>query len=176
VLPVLTDRRLVAAGAAVGRAGRWLGLPGPTGSQREAAQSFASLSRSEGRHAFVHTVRSVLDLAGQRVSGTEKLYLAEGLPTLIVWGRRDAVIPVEHAHHAARLIPGAQLEVFDGAGHFPYDDQPRRFTDVLIEFLDRTSPAHLGPAEFAARVAAHAHPHDIDTSAAERTALGDADA
>jgi len=153
---MLTDRRLVAAGAAVGRAGRWLGLPGPTGSQREAAQSFASLSRSGGRHAFVHTVRSVLDLAGQRVS----VYLAEGLPTLIVWGRRDAMIPVEHAHHAARLIPGAQLEVFDGAGHFPHDDQPQQFTDVLIEFLDRTSPAH---------------PQDIETSAAERAALGDAD-
>jgi len=83
----------------------------------------------------------VIDLAGQRVSATDRLYLAQMIPTLIVWGRRDPLIPIEHAAAAHRGIPGSRLEIFDDTGHFPQLEQPVHFACVLIDFIESTDPA-----------------------------------
>jgi pimeloyl-ACP methyl ester carboxylesterase len=99
------------------------------------------------RTAFVHTVRAVIDPAGQRVSARDRLYLAAGLPTLFVWGERDPIIPVEHGRAAVELIPGSRLEVFPDAGHFPHRDDPLRFAEVLTEFLATTEAARIGEDE-----------------------------
>jgi pimeloyl-ACP methyl ester carboxylesterase len=156
VLPLLTDSRVVGVvQGLVRQAGGW--LPRLGGSTREAARSFASLAEPVHRRAFLHTARSVIDWGGQRVSATSRLYLLEGLPTLIVWGTADAMIPVAHAHRAHELIPGSRLELLDGAGHFPHCDQPERFTDLLIDFLDHTEPAQRTAADQGARIAARAH-------------------
>ena len=56
---------------------------------------------------------------GQRVSATDRLYLAAKLPTLIVWGERDPIIPADHGRAAHAAIPGSRLEIFDGAGPLP---------------------------------------------------------
>ncbi|MCA1587185.1 MAG: hypothetical protein LC744_00415 [Chloroflexi bacterium] len=45
---------------------------------------FTSLQDIGARRAFVHTARSVIDISGQRVGATDKLYLAEAVPTLIL--------------------------------------------------------------------------------------------
>jgi len=68
---------------------------------------------------------------GQRVSSTDKLYLAEHVPTLIVWGERDRIIPVEHRHSSHERVPGSRFEVFEQAGHFPQLDDPERFCLLL---------------------------------------------
>src|SRR4051812_25468926 len=73
--------------------------------------SYTRLTDARAQRAFVHTIRSVIDVAGQRVSARDRLYLAQEVPTLIVWGDRDRVIPVGHAHVAHDLIPGSRLEV-----------------------------------------------------------------
>ena len=57
----------------------------------------------------------------------DRAYLAEGVPTLIVWGRHDAIIPLGHGRLAHAAIPGSQFEVFDEAGHFPHHTDPARF-------------------------------------------------
>jgi pimeloyl-ACP methyl ester carboxylesterase len=101
----------------------------------------ASLSDAEARRAFLHTVRAVIDLAGQRVNATDRLYLAQMIPTLIVWGRRDPLIPIEHAAVAHQGMPGSRLEIFDDTGHFPQLEQPVRFARVLIDFIENTDPA-----------------------------------
>ena len=46
---------------------------------------------------FLHTARSVIDGSGQRVNASDRLYLTQQLPSLIVWGDRDRMIPVEDA-------------------------------------------------------------------------------
>ena len=46
-------------------------------------------------------MRSLVNPSGQRVDGTDRLYLTEGLPTLIVWGDKDPVLPVGPARRAA---------------------------------------------------------------------------
>jgi pimeloyl-ACP methyl ester carboxylesterase len=63
-----------------------------------------------------------------------------------VWGARDALIPVAHAHAAHELLPHGRLEVFERAGHFPHRDEPARFVRVLDEFLAATEPASLDAA------------------------------
>ena len=99
-----------------------------------------SLADAPSRSAFVQTLRSVVGPGGQRVSGHDRLYLAEGRPTLIVWGARDTQIPVSHAHAAHAAIPGSSLEVFERSGHFPHQDEPVRFARVLLDFLQTTTP------------------------------------
>jgi pimeloyl-ACP methyl ester carboxylesterase len=106
----------------------------------EAWRSFASLEQPEARRAFLETVRAVIDLGGQHVSAEDKLYLSEGMPTMIVWGERDPLIPVAHALRTHELISGSRLEIFSGAGHYPYLDDPDRFASLLIDFIRATKP------------------------------------
>jgi pimeloyl-ACP methyl ester carboxylesterase len=106
-------------------------------------QGFVSLGDVDARRAFLDTVRGILDVGGQRVSANDRLYLAGELPTLIVWGERDPLIPVKHAHAAHERIPESRLEVFPHAGHFPHRDEPRRFVELLLDFLEKTQPARL---------------------------------
>ncbi len=56
-------------------------------------------------------------------------------PTLVVWGRRDPVIPLRAGRRAAELIPGARLVELD-TGHVPHTSDPRGFAAELIPFLD----------------------------------------
>lgn len=155
VLPLITDRRVVGAATALLRVAGLL-LPAFSSSVLETERSFASLADPVHRRAFLHTARSVVDARGQRVSALNRLYLTEGLPTLLVWGTGDTMIPPAHGHRAHQLIPGSRLELLDGAGHFPHCDQPERFTDRFVDFLDHTRPSRRTNAEHAARVAAHA--------------------
>ncbi|MGH2839844.1 MAG: alpha/beta fold hydrolase [Solirubrobacteraceae bacterium] len=142
VLPLLVSDPLINAGEAVGRALGKVGLR--VGRDiGEMAAGLASLRDIEARKAFVHTARSVIDVGGQLVDASDRLYLAEAMPTLIVWGTRDPVIPAEHGIRAHGLMPGSRLELFDTAGHFPHHDEPVAFAAVLRDFVQTTQPARL---------------------------------
>jgi pimeloyl-ACP methyl ester carboxylesterase len=106
-------------------------------------RSFESLSDPRARKAFVHTIRAVIDAAGQRVSARDRLYLAQLIPTMIVWGSRDPIIPAAHGEHAHSITPGSRLEIFDGVGHFPQLERPDELTRVLLDFAATTKPARL---------------------------------
>lgn len=106
-------------------------------------QSYRSLTDPVYRRAFLRTMRSVIDAGGQSVSAIDRLYLAGGLPTLVVWGADDRIIPVSHAYRAQEALPHSRLVVFDGVGHFPHAEVPDKFVDALIEFIDTTEPAVL---------------------------------
>ena len=104
-------------------------------------RSFSSLGDVDGRQAFIHTLRTIVDVSGQRVSAADRLYLAAEVPTMIVWGERDPMIPVAHAHAAHQAIAGSRLKIFPDAGHFPHRDDPRHFVEVLVDFMQSTKPA-----------------------------------
>jgi pimeloyl-ACP methyl ester carboxylesterase len=140
VLPLLAHSRVHRVGEAIGQALGRLGLE--LGHDvAEMTRGYASLSDAEARRAFLHTVRAVIDLDGQRVDATDRLYLAQMIPTMILWGRRDPLIPVEHAGVAHRAIPGSRVEIFDDAGHFPHVEEPVRFARLLMDFVENTDPA-----------------------------------
>ena len=142
VLPVLFSPTLHDLGLKVRNVFAGLGLRG-SADVEGVAEGFASLTESDARRAFLHTVRSVIDPTGQRVSAADRLYLTREIPSMIIWGDRDRIIPVAHADLAHELMPGSRLEIFPGAGHFPFNDDPDRFIRVLEEFIAETDEANL---------------------------------
>jgi pimeloyl-ACP methyl ester carboxylesterase len=101
-------------------------------------QGFTSLGDGESRRAFLATTRAVVDPGGQTVSAHDYLPDALPIPTLIVWGSRDRMIPAWHAISAQQSIPQCRVELFQGAGHFPHLDEPDRFAELLRDFIATT--------------------------------------
>jgi pimeloyl-ACP methyl ester carboxylesterase len=155
VIPFLTARWIVSGGRAVGRGLDALGLRLGT-DLAGMSEGFLSLSDREARQAFVATVRAVIDAGGQRVNASDRLYLAAEVPTLLVWGERDPMIPAAHGRAAHAAMPGSRLEIFERAGHFPFQDDPERFATVLAEFIAETDPAQMTDDRTRALLRAHA--------------------
>ena len=147
VLPLLASARLLDAGRSISRLFGRLGMHAGT-DMAELARGHASLADPEARAAFVHTLRTIVDPSGQRVDASDRLYLAENIPFMLVWGERDPIIPVEHGIATHELVPSSRLELFEGAGHFPHLDEPQRFLDVLLDFIESTDPADVDPEEW----------------------------
>jgi pimeloyl-ACP methyl ester carboxylesterase len=139
VLPLIAREWPVRAGEAVRSAAAKIGIEaGPD--LAEFARGYASLVEEGASDAFIHTMRSVIDQSGQRVSALDRLYLADQLPTLIVWGDADPVIPVEHGRNAHRVVPNSRYVELEGSGHWPMLDAPNKIVDELTGFIDQTDP------------------------------------
>ncbi len=151
VMPVLFGRIPLAVGSGVNRLLRTVGI-GRSAGARGLREGLTSLGDPEGRRAFLHTARAVIDPAGQRVDARDRLYLSEGIPSLLVWGDRDPIIPVAHGREAHRLMPGSRLAEFPGAGHFPHADDPERFAALLADFMATTEPATYDESEIESRL------------------------
>jgi pimeloyl-ACP methyl ester carboxylesterase len=63
------------------------------------------------------------------------------VPTLIVWGERDSIIPVRDADEFERLIEDSRKVVMKDTGHIPMAERPQAFNDVLVEFLAESGRA-----------------------------------
>jgi pimeloyl-ACP methyl ester carboxylesterase len=126
----------------------------PNADVAEVARGYASLEDADRRAAFLDTLRAVVGTGGQRVHAGDRLYLAEAVPVLIVWGARDSIIPARHGEDAHRAIPGSRLEVFEDVGHMPQLEASGRFIAVLERFLSETEPAEFDRDEWRARIRA----------------------
>src|SRR4051812_43839182 len=107
-----------------------------------------ALPDATSRSAFLRTLRAVVDWRGQVVTMLDRCYLTAGMPTLLVWGADDVIVPVEHAQLAHDAMPGSELQVFEGAGHFPFHTHPGEVLRALRTFLAGTDPAHWSAAEW----------------------------
>jgi pimeloyl-ACP methyl ester carboxylesterase len=134
VLPVIASTwvrdRVETVGRLLGRVG-WHA----SSDAANAWQGFTSLSDAESRRSFLATTRSVLDPGGQTVTAHDHLPLNVPIPTLIVWGTKDRMIPVGHAKAAGKAFVGSEVELFEGAGHFPHLEEPERFAKLLSGFI-----------------------------------------
>lgn len=63
------------------------------------------------------------------------------VPTLVITGDDDRIVPTEDSVRLAQDIPGAQLEVLPDCGHLPQEECPGAFLDVLMPFVERLSVA-----------------------------------
>jgi len=136
---------------AIGRGLSALGLR-PNADLAEVLRGYGTLVDPERRSAFLATVKAVIGTGGQRVDATDRLYLAEAVPVLIVWGADDRIIPAGHGEDAHRHIPHSRLEIFDGVGHLPQVEAPLRFVLTLEEFIAETEPATLERSEWHALI------------------------
>ena len=136
VLPVVAPQPVLNLG---NKLGSWLtsaGIKSPrTG---EMWSAYCSLSDRPTRQAFLRTLRSVVDYRGQAVSALGKIHVSYGLPTLLIWGEQDRIIPVAHGYAAHEAVPGSRLEVLAGVGHFPHVEAPTAVVDILDDFITTT--------------------------------------
>jgi pimeloyl-ACP methyl ester carboxylesterase len=113
------------------------------------------LQDAGAREAFLQTLRSVIDVHGQRVSARDRLYLLDSVPTLIVWGERDHTIPLEHGRAAHAALPHAQFETLPRAAHFPHLEDPEGLAEALRRFVESTEPAPIDDADWGSIIAPH---------------------
>jgi pimeloyl-ACP methyl ester carboxylesterase len=76
------------------------------------------------------------------------------MPTLIIWGDHDHIIPVEQGHATHAAIPGSRLEIFARKGHVPHCEDPERFAGVVADFIGTTAPASISAAAWRDRITA----------------------
>jgi pimeloyl-ACP methyl ester carboxylesterase len=117
------------------------------------ARALRPLENAEARGAFLQTLRAVIDVHGQRVSATDRLYLLESLPTMIVWGERDNTIPPVHGRRAHEAIPGSRFHTLAHAAHFPHLEDPDGLAEALREFVTATEPGEIQDADWGAVLA-----------------------
>jgi pimeloyl-ACP methyl ester carboxylesterase len=139
VLPLMAREWSVNAGDAVRRVAAKLGLEaGPD--LGEFARGYASLVEEGARDAFLDTMRGVIGPDGQKVSALDRLYLADQIPTMFIWGTDDPVIPVEHGRRAHEIVGHSRLVEIEGSGHWPMLDTPDRVISELTSFIEETEP------------------------------------
>jgi pimeloyl-ACP methyl ester carboxylesterase len=122
---------------------------------------FDALPNTEARMGIMRTLRSSVDWQGQVITMVDRAYLAEGVPTLIVWGRRDAIIPLGHGRLIHAVMPGSEFEVFDEAGHFPHHTDPARFVRTLRGFMERSMPAGFDQGKWGERLRRGQRAHGV---------------
>ena len=84
--------------------------------------------------ATLESLRSAVNIAGQREVFLDQLPRLR-MPTLIVWGIEDRVIPYWHATAAVTRLEQGDIEFISNCGHLPHVEQPERFVSILDEFL-----------------------------------------
>ena len=107
-----------------------------------------ALPNADSRLAFGRTLRAVVDWRGQLGTLLDRCYLSEGMPTMLMWGDKDPILPASHAWLAHVAMPGSRLELFSDTGHFPFHTQPQRFLDTLLDFIASTEPAGFSAEEW----------------------------
>ena len=89
------------------------------------------------QQAFLKALRSLGNIFGQKRSFYSPILQklpAVAMPTLVLWGREDRIVPVAHSD-AARKIPNARVLIFEHCGHIPQFEHPQAFDQAVQEFL-----------------------------------------
>jgi pimeloyl-ACP methyl ester carboxylesterase len=117
------------------------------------ARALSPLENGDAREAFLQTLRAVIDVHGQRVSATDRLYLLESMPTMIVWGERDNTIPLSHGRAAHAAVPHSWFQTLPSAAHFPHLEDPDGLAEALRTFISATEPGSIEDADWGAILA-----------------------
>lgn len=86
------------------------------------------------RHAFIATGQSIVDTNGPKMG---LAYRKIAQPTLVVWCRRDRIVPLATGRRLAHVLPNARLAVLNKCNHLPQDEVPGALLSTLLPFLDR---------------------------------------
>ena len=92
-------------------------------------QYFDMLTREGNRQALIDRMRQ-----GWQVKDSNFLTKVEA-PTLIVWGSKDRLIPVENAELFQQKIKNSQVHIWDNLGHVPMEEDPVAFSDILRKWV-----------------------------------------
>lgn len=101
-------------------------------------QTLRDLNDEERLSGFVNTLRSVIGIAGQRVSALDRLTLVDPERTLIIWGDSDPMLPSSHGYALHELLPGSRIVIVANGGHDPHGDNPELVFEELAAHLARS--------------------------------------
>ncbi|MEQ9397594.1 MAG: alpha/beta hydrolase [Longimicrobiales bacterium] len=107
-----------------------------TGSQVEGYAD--PLDSAEARRALFEVARG---LVPDDLDAITARYPEIAVPTLVLWGRDDRVVPLRIGQRLAEALPRAELEVLDDCGHIPAEERPEESLEILTAFLERTTGA-----------------------------------
>ncbi len=133
--------------------GELLGRPSRKGSARLARQLFFNqdlitdqwieeeyeMSSLPGaQRCLLSSLRYMVNIWGGKENALRSIldHLEEiEVPTLIIWGAQDRIVPVAYAHLATERVPNARLHIFDPCGHVPNIERAQEFNTLVIDFL-----------------------------------------
>ncbi len=99
----------------------------------DAVKAYAApLRLAAARRALIETARAI---PPEDADALAALYSAITLPTLMLWGRHDAIVPLPIGERLHRAIATSRLVVVDDAGHLPHEETPERVSEELSRFL-----------------------------------------
>lgn len=107
------------------------------------AASAERMRRPGARRRYLDVIRDLGAWSGVRTEWRQEVLTAlaaAGIPTLVLWGERDVVLPSRHLEEAAARLPEAILRTLPGLGHAPQMEDPEGFVTAVLEFL-RAAPA-----------------------------------
>lgn len=134
VLAAVSNRKTLTSARWLGRRLRAVGVNSEF-LTADALDRLGDLFTERGaRQAFLATLRSVVDVTGQRVSALAHLSVASHLPVLLIWGDQDPTIPVRHGEEAASRLKNGRLVLFPGARHEPHVSDPHRFAELILDY------------------------------------------
>ncbi|SLN57438.1 Pimeloyl-[acyl-carrier protein] methyl ester esterase [Falsiruegeria litorea R37] len=105
----------------------------PNANRMQTLEQVYAMGRDMGAEAFVRQSRAL-----QRRPDQQGTLRKIKVPTLVLCGAHDALTPVKRHTFMAELIPGAELQVIDNAGHLPTLETPDIVTRVLLTWLQRS--------------------------------------
>jgi pimeloyl-ACP methyl ester carboxylesterase len=92
----------------------------------------APLRTAAGKHAIIHSARQIVPKDLEEIS---ERYESITTPTLIVWCNYDRIVPLDVGLKLRRTLPNARLEIVDGCGHMPQEEQPEATLSLIQGFL-----------------------------------------
>lgn len=90
-------------------------------------------------HAYQQVIRFGVDWRGLKPEILQEIRDRADeirVPTLVIWGKQDRVVPVTHARALGERVPNVRIEIFDHCGHAPMIEYPDTFNALVIEFID----------------------------------------
>jgi pimeloyl-ACP methyl ester carboxylesterase len=91
--------------------------------------------------AFIATAQQIVPADAKDI---ELQFSSIRIPTLIIWGANDPVIPLDHAHRFHTDITGSELRVLEDTGHVPHEERPDVVADLISTFVARLNRSTIG--------------------------------
>ncbi|BBY07069.1 alpha/beta fold hydrolase [Mycobacterium noviomagense] len=145
ILPVIAPTPVLTVGNKLRSWLRGAGIHSPRGAELWSA--YSSLSDRPTRQSFLRTLRSVVDYRGQAVSALNRLQLRAELPVMAIWGEKDNIIPVDHAHAAHEARTDARLELLPDVGHFPQVEAPTEVVELIEDFIATSEQSDIAASQ-----------------------------
>jgi pimeloyl-ACP methyl ester carboxylesterase len=107
-------------------------------SSKQDADAASAMNATRGTaRAFSRTVRDVINFRGQTRHFLQRAHEVKVLPPIaVLWGERDALIPIAHAQSFVESVNGAAFKSFPDCGHYLHQERPAEFASAVKDFLD----------------------------------------